>query len=368
MADSSSTYSRLGVLILVTILFAVVWSVDRRSSSVDSSARLDEQRNAAAVLRRGRANSKHRKHSRPQGARGVVEFAAAVVTRGRRAQFATVGYAVESGHMIRKPARLRDVFGGSVRPRLMFDFGGDFALPGCINRAPEFPAPAADDSVEVVRGPAEETASSVCAYEAAVADAAEAPTAVASPYDFENASRPAETDAKTEAVLVFQETPLPVDVAAGEYRVVTDEGGVRTLVLTESDLICCGAPRVFQPQKQYVLESDGVTYYFIRVRPRGPETEREVELRYVDDSTSHSHLAAIARGLGKAARGCGGWAGLFCDGFDCRYDHCRRRAISVGRRAASALETTAEAIARNVREGIQGTRVSGAPETSRIRN
>lgn len=67
----------------------------------------------------------------------------------------------------------------------------------------------------------------------------------------------------------FQEetirSPLPVDIAAGEYRVVSSHGEVYSLTLTEVDLAEAGIPDVIPPRSSYVVEADGVEWFYVRV-------------------------------------------------------------------------------------------------------
>lgn len=99
-----------------------------------------------------------------------------------------------------------------------------------------------------------------------------------------------ETDTRTADTV---DLPLPFDITAGEYRVVGDHGEMHELVLTVDELLERGIPAtIVEPRASYVVEVDGVTWYFVRVVPR--IAGREAELQSRVEPTGPSPFESVA--------------------------------------------------------------------------
>jgi hypothetical protein len=64
---------------------------------------------------------------------------------------------------------------------------------------------------------------------------------------------------------------LPRDIVAGEYRVVSDRGDVRSLKLTPADLEYHDLSASSPAQDLYMVDANGARWYFIRVKPAAEE-------------------------------------------------------------------------------------------------
>lgn len=72
------------------------------------------------------------------------------------------------------------------------------------------------------------------------------------------------SDQRSAADLGTGSPPLPVDITAGEYRVVSSRGTVTTFVLTPERADCYGMSGG-DPRKLYQIDEAGERWYFIRV-------------------------------------------------------------------------------------------------------
>lgn len=114
---------------------------------------------------------------------------------------------------------------------------------------------------------------------------------------------------ETVAVESASNVPLPVDVTAGEFRVVGSNGDVLERTVTPAELESLGVPGSITPRASYVVEAEGVTWHYVRVVRRVashpsdvPVGETLTERGPLDDATAAAWVNGLAEGLRVASR------------------------------------------------------------------